>query len=139
MIGSTFSSQPYGVALRQSLESGTLTSAKIQVANATPQIQAQLDATFAESERSLVNMTAYHRANPSWASFDTANNSVALPDVEGLNKSDAAHVLKGLQYLMAIGRLDGQSVSAKNGSQATDSVAAYQDWLQARIGVDVHA
>lgn len=56
-----------------------------------------------------------------------------------LDKSDATHVLKGLQYLMEIGRLDGKTLIARNAGQSTDSPLLYQDWLQARIGVDAHA
>ena len=48
-------------------------------------------------------------------------------------------VANGLQYLLDIGRLDGKTVTAKNGDQSTDNIAVYKDWLQAHIGVDVQA
>ncbi|MEN5094768.1 hypothetical protein ABE458_29210 [Pseudomonas protegens] len=114
-------------------------SMKIQVENATPQIQAQIDANFRESQASDAKLIAQYRTTPTWATFDDKSNSVELPDVASLDKSDATHVLKGLQYLMEIGRLDGKTLIARNAGQSTDSPLLYQDWLQARIGVDAHA
>ncbi|QEN47469.1 hypothetical protein CLA18_13485 [Pseudomonas protegens] len=125
--------------ITRALENGTLKSMKIQVENATPQMQAKIDASFHESQISDAKLIAQYRANPTWATFDDKSNSVQLPDVQSLGKDDATHVLKGLQYLMEIGRLDGKTVVAKNGGQTTDSPALYQDWLLARIGVDAHA
>jgi len=139
MIGSSSFSLPAVDALRKSLENGTLKAARIEVANATPQRQSQLDANFLESQKSTAEMTARYRANPSWATFDAGSNKVELPDVQSLSKSDATHIANGLQYLLDIGRLEGKTLSAKNGDLATDSPAQYQDWLQARIGIDAHA
>lgn len=138
MIGST-TSLPYVDALRKSLENGTLKAARIEVANATPQVQATLDANFLASQKSTAELTAHYRANPSWATFDASSNRVELPDVQSLGKSDATHIANGLQYLLEIGRLEGKTLSAKNGDLATDSLAQYQDWLQARIGVNAQA
>ncbi|NBF06249.1 hypothetical protein GV819_28610 [Pseudomonas sp. Fl5BN2] len=121
------------------MENGTVTAGRIEVLNATPKIQAQLDESFRQSERSTAQLTATYRANPTWAKFDDKSNAVELPDVASLNQNDATHVLKGLQYLLDIGRLDGKAISARNGGLSTDSTAVYQDWLQAQIGVDVHA
>lgn len=139
MIGSTSSKMPGYNALIRSLENGTLKSMRIQVANATPELQAKLDATFLESERSNATMIATYRANPTWATIDDKNNTVELPDVSSLSKDAASHVLQGLQYLVEIGRLDGKTITAKNGGLSTDSTAVYQDWLQAQIGVDAYA
>ncbi|MCO7612816.1 hypothetical protein NJH83_21525 [Pseudomonas chlororaphis] len=125
--------------ITRALENGTLKSMKIQVENATPQMQARLDANFQQAQAADAKLIAQYRAHPTWATFDDKNNSVALPDVQTLNKDDATHVLKGLQYLQDIGRLDGKTLIAKNGGQATDSSALYQDWLLARIGVDARA
>lgn len=139
MIGSSSFSLPAVDALRKSLENGTLKAARIEVANATPQLQAQLDASFLDSQKATAEMTAHYRANPSWATFDPSSNKVELPDVQSLGKSDATHIANGLQYLLQIGRLEGKTLSAKNGDLATDSLAQYQDWLQARIGVNTQA
>ncbi|RBJ77921.1 hypothetical protein C3L29_029645 [Pseudomonas sp. MWU12-2534b] len=125
--------------ITRALENGTLKSMKIQVENATPQMQARLDANFQQAQAADAKLIAQYKANPTWATFDDKNNSVALPDVQSLNKDDATHVLKGLQYLQDIGRLDGRTITAKNGSQSTASAALYQDWLLARIGVDARA
>lgn len=139
-ISSTTSLVAMGLkGITRALESGTVKSMKIQVENATPQIQAQIDANFLESQASNAKLIAQYRTTPTLATFDDKSNSVELPDVASLDKSDATHVLKGLQYLMEIGRLDGKTLIARNAGQSTDSPLLYQDWLQARIGVDAHA
>ncbi len=47
MIGSTLRSLPYVDNLRKALESGTATAGRIQVTNATPEIQPGSTKTFA--------------------------------------------------------------------------------------------
>lgn len=140
MIGSTTSLLALGQkAFTQSMENGTLRAGRIKVTNATPEIKATLEASYQEQVRSTAQTVATARASPSWATFDDKSNDVELPDVQSLSKSDATHVANGLQYLLDIGRLDGKTVTAKNGDQSTDNIAVYKDWLQAHIGVDVQA
>ncbi|UZE84902.1 hypothetical protein [Pseudomonas viciae] len=139
MIGSTLRSLPYVDNLRKALESGTATAGRIQVANATPEIEARLDENFRDTQRTLEQLAASSKAGSSWATLDEKSNAVDLPNVETLSNSDASQVLNSLQHLIDIGRLEGKTINAKNGDQATDSAAVYQQWLLARVGVDAYA
>ncbi len=62
MIGSTLRSLPYVDNLRKALESGTATAGRIQVTNATPEIQARLDEKFRDTQRALEQLAASSKA-----------------------------------------------------------------------------
>ena len=136
MIGSNLPLSDYAKEFRKSLENGTVKTARFELTNATPEAQAKLDQRFIQDEIDLKQLIKQHQANPSWAAFDDQNNAVEFPDVQSLSKSDASHILSGLKHLMEIGRLDGKTINATNGAMSTSSVADYQDWLLARMGVD---
>lgn len=64
MIGSNLPPLPYVDGLRKSLESGKVTAGRIEVANATADVQAQIDKSFRESERDLEQLKARFKIDP---------------------------------------------------------------------------
>lgn len=149
-------------SLRNALQAGTLQAAKIAVVDqhagvnvvsdsddSTSQIKAQqakvaemqakADENYERQVLEMPEMTARYRESPDWAKFDESNNTVTLPDVQSLSKEGAAHVQRGVQYLLDLGRLEGKTVVASNGNQSTESLATYRDWLQAHAGFDAYA
>lgn len=137
MIGSNLPPLPYVDGLRRSLESGKVTAGRIEVANATPEIQAKLDESFRESERDLEQLIARYKTDPGRATFDAKSNPIELPDVQSLSKSDASHAPEALQPLIETGRLEEQTINATNSDLSITSTAVYQEWLLTRVGVDV--
>ncbi|MHC8286127.1 hypothetical protein ACYZUD_04715 [Pseudomonas sp. XS1P51] len=137
MIGSNLPPLQYVDGLRRSLESGKVTAGKIQVANATAEVQAQIDESFRETERNLEQLTARYKPDPGRATFDAKSNSIELPDVQALSKSDASHVQEDLQPMIDIGRFEEKTINANDGDLSITSAAVYQEWLLARVGVDV--
>lgn len=149
-------------SLRNALQAGTLQAAKIKVVDPhagvavasgseqdneqikaqqakIAEMQAQADENYERQVLEMPELTASYRANPDWATFDETNNTVTLPDVQTLSKEGAAHVQRGVQYLLDLGRLEGKTLVASNGNQSTESLATYRDWLQAHAGVDAYA
>lgn len=137
MIGSNLPPLPHVDALKRSLASGNVTAGRIQVANATPEIQARIDESFRDSERQLEQLKARYKSDPDWSTFDAKSNAIELPNVPSLSKSDASHALKDLQPLIETGSFEEKTSSADNGDFSIDSSAVYQEWLLARGSVDV--
>lgn len=137
MIGSNLPPRPYVEELRKSLESGKVTAGRIEVANATAEVQAQIDKSFRETERDLEQLKARFKSDPDSATYDAKGNSIELPDVQSLSKSDASPVPEDLQPLIEIGSPDEKTINADNGALSITSAAVYQEWLLARGSVDV--
>ena len=137
MIGSNLPPLPYVDALKRSLASGNVTAGKIQVANATPEIQAQVDKSFREAERDLEQLKARYKPDQNPATFDAKSNSIERLNVQPLSKSDASPVLENLQPLIAAGSLEENIIDANHGGFSIDGAAVYQEWLLARGSVDV--
>lgn len=139
-------------SFRNALQAGTMRPGKITVVSqqaginvvsgsedSLKALQAKADENYERQVLEMPEMTARYRANPDWAKFDESNNTVTLPDVQSLSKEGAAHVQRGVQYLLDLGRLDGKTLVASNGNQSTESLATYRDWLQAHAGFDAYA
>lgn len=137
MIGSTLPPQQYVAELKRSLASGNVTAGRIQVADATAEIQARIDESFRDTERNLEQLKARYKSDPDWAALDAKSNAIELPKVPSLSKSDASHVPEDLQPLLETGRLEEKNINTNNGDLAIDSSAVYQEWLLARRSVDV--
>ncbi|CAH0192521.1 hypothetical protein ABH908_004634 [Pseudomonas frederiksbergensis] len=137
MIGSNLPPLQYVDGLRRSLDSGKVTAGKIQIANATAEIQAQIDESFRDTERNLEQLTARYKSDQNRATGDTKSNSIEPPNVQSLSKSDTSHGLEDLQHLIEIGGLEEKTIDANNGDLSINSAAVYQEWLLARVGVDV--
>lgn len=137
MIGSNLPPLPYVEGLRRSLESGKVTAGRIEVANATPELQAKLDAGFRKSQRDLEQLIARYKTDPGRATLDTKSNPVERPDVQSLSKSDASPVPQDLLPLIETGRLEEQAINPTHGDLSITSTAVYQEWLLTRVGVDV--
>ncbi|MVV51748.1 hypothetical protein EJA72_26415 [Pseudomonas sp. PB120] len=137
MIGSNLPALPYVDGLRKSLESGKVTAGRIEVANATADVQAQIDKGFRESERDLEQLKARFKFDPDAAMYDAKGNTIEQPDVQSLSKSDASSVPDSLQPLIEIELTDEKAFNADNGVLSITSAAVYQKWLLARGSVDV--
>jgi phenylalanyl-tRNA synthetase alpha subunit len=137
MIGSNLPPLQYVDGLKRSLESGKVTAGKIQVANATAEIQAQIDEGFRETERNLEQLKARYKSDQSWATLDAKSNAIELPNVQPLSKSNASHALEDLQPLIEIGHREENTINADSGDLSIDSASVYQEWLLARGGVDI--
>lgn len=137
MIGSNLPPRPYVEGLRKSLESGKVTAGRIEVANATPELQAKLDAGFRESQRNLEQLIARYKTDPGRATLNAQSNPVERPDVQSLSRSDASQMPEDLQPLIETGRLEEHAINANNGDLSITSTAVYQEWLLTRVGVDV--
>ncbi|VVP79283.1 hypothetical protein PS918_02130 [Pseudomonas fluorescens] len=137
MIGSNLPPLPYLDGLRKSLESGKVTAGRIEVASATADVQAQIDKSFRESERDLEQLKARFKFDPDSATYDAKGNSIELPDVQSISKSDASPVPENLQPQIKIGRPNEKAINADSGALSITSAAVYQEWLLARGSVDV--
>jgi hypothetical protein len=125
MIGSNLPALHYVDALRKSLESGTVTAGKIQVANATAETQARIDESFRDTERNLERLTASFKSAPGRSTFEAKSNSV-----------EQSNVPTDLQPLIETGRLEEKNLN-DNGDLSIVGAAVYQEWLLARASVDI--
>jgi len=137
MIGSNLPPLPYVDALKRSLASGNVTAGKIQVANATAEIQAQIDKNFRETERDLEQLKAHYKPDQNLATYDAKSNAIERPNVQSLSKSAASPVQENLQPLIEAGSHEENTINANQGDFSIDSAAVYQEWLLARGSVDV--
>lgn len=139
MIGSIRPSIQDALAgLKKAIDEGTLIAVKPTLLNATPEKLAQADEQFREVERAHEQSKANYRTTLGQITFNE-DNSVSLPDVSSMSKKDAGVMLDGLRQMLFVGRLDGKSIDATNGTLSTSSIDVYKEWLQGRKGIDVYA
>lgn len=68
-----------------------------------------------------------------------SSSAIQLPDVEDLDRDDAAKLLEQVQK-MVDGGMDGSVlIAGRNGEQQTDSLETYRQWLQEKGGLSVYA
>lgn len=69
----------------------------------------------------------------------SSSAGIQLPDVSSLDRDEAAKLLVQVQKLADSGLSDSIGFSGSNGTQKTDSLKTYQQWLQAKGGISVYA
>jgi hypothetical protein len=126
-------------SLKQGVRDGTLKAARIEIPGATAEVKSKLEAKYQADVQQFAQQHVDYLTAVSRTQLDAATNSATLPDVASLSKTEAKSMLSGLQQVKFTGDLDGKTLSASNGSQNTDSLAVYMQWLQARVGIDVYA
>jgi len=132
--------------LRKAKDSGELTLARNEKITLPPETQREVNERLRSAERLLAASKAGETAlqtkeNPTLANqpkIIQTNNSVSLPDVGQLSKSDASHVLGALQKMIDSGQMEGKVFNARNGQASTGDYDVYKGWLQMRIGVDLY-
>jgi hypothetical protein len=125
--------------LKRGIREGTLRAGRIEVPGASPEHQAKLEQKYQADVRDLEQKKTDYRTAVARTTVNAENNSALLPDVATLSKAEAKSMLSGLQQMKFVGDLDSKTLSANNGSNSTDSVEVYMQWLQARTGIDVYA
>jgi hypothetical protein len=118
-------------------ERATLSSESQREVNERLRAAESLLATFKARENALQTKEVHTLSNQE--EITQTNNSVSLPDVDQLSKSDASHVLGALQKMIDSGQMEGKVFNARNGEASTDDYDVYKGWLQMKIGVDLYA
>ena len=68
-----------------------------------------------------------------------ASNALQLPDVANLDRDDAARLLAQVDKMLDKDLDARLSFRGSNGSEQTDSLSTYRDWLQAKGGINTYA
>ena len=68
-----------------------------------------------------------------------AGNALQLPDVANLDRDDAARLLAQVDKMLDKDLDARLSFRGSNGSEQTDSLSTYRDWLQAKGGINTYA
>lgn len=68
-----------------------------------------------------------------------SSSAIQLPDVEDLDRDDAAKLLEQVQKMVDAGMDGSVLIAGRNGEQQTDSLETYRQWLQEKGGLSVYA
>ncbi len=68
-----------------------------------------------------------------------AGNALQLPDVANLDRDEAARLLAQVDKMLDKDLDARLSFRGSNGSEQTDSLSTYRDWLQAKGGINTYA
>lgn len=66
-------------------------------------------------------------------------SAIQLPDVEALDRDDAAKLLEQVQKMVDAGMDGSVLIAGRKGEQQTDSLETYRQWLQEKGGISVYA
>lgn len=73
------------------------------------------------------------------SSSSTSSAGIQLPDVASLDRDEAAKLLVQVQKLEESGLGESIGFVGSNGTQKTQSLQTYQQWLQEKGGISVYA
>ena len=69
----------------------------------------------------------------------SAAKALQLPDVANLDRDDAARLLNQVDKMLSKDLDARLSFRGSNGSEQTDSLSTYRNWLQAKGGINTYA
>lgn len=106
---------------------------------------------IAELKKYAASLTSQHRSglfsamaksNASQATSSQSpsiSNAMQLPDVANLDRDEAARLLTQVDKMLDQDLDARLSLRGSNGSQQTDSLSTYRNWLQAKSGINTYA